>query len=922
MTSRSRVALALLVTAVLFGGMFALMLERVHRWSAIGYAGINYVQVAGPKQPRIFGMGPGQVVMVYPGGPADRAGIHHSDEIVAIDGVRLGDVAHLREVDARAHSGSTLSYAVKRGGQLLRIPVRLDSPFKNVFLLVTMFVNAIVAFAFVSIGLVVVSRREEDRRARVFYAMATFGALSLLATTVMALDASQMRGIVADPAAILPTLAFLPVFFLGFLPLTLHLALIFPHERKILRERPSVIRWIYALPIAAVTVTTFVALLAASSMNRSTAVVKIAERSFQISTSLAAVLGLLFLLRLVYIGRREGVKTAVLNRPVQTVVAVIGTLVAIAYALAALGLKISGVIVGFSVALAPYLLVMSYPVLACIALVRSYREAGIEERRQVKWPVWGTVTALAVKIVFVVATYGAMLTIMLSGHDLGAFARWSQVCHLIPTVLYLLIPISFATAILKYRLMNIDVIIKKTVAYTILSGFIILIYLVLVGGLGTVLVNVAGVRNQTMVVASTLIVALVFVPLRNRLQYLVDRNLFRQKYDYADALKAIAAETLAATDIRAFLLFAAETLQQALQNRSVVIFERRDDELLATAKVGVSDSILGSVRFDAAAAGAIDRPVNPRKRALPESAAEALQRVEAALVVPIRSHNVLHGVIALGSKLSDREFDLDDADFLMSASDQIGLTIERIRLQREEGDFEQARQMQQALLPATLPQIEGLDVSGAWKPARAVGGDYYDLLELTPTQLAACIGDVAGKGMPAALLMSALQAAVRASAAPDVVPAELCERVRRVIVQSLAGGRFVTFFFCTIDTAARRIRYCNAGHNPPVLVRADGRTIRLDKGGPALSRLFSSTPFSGGEEPLLEGDRIVLFTDGVSEARDAGGQDYSEERLEQLIAENRKSGARELIGAISDSVSAWSGGRVDDDLTLVAVAVG
>jgi serine phosphatase RsbU (regulator of sigma subunit) len=476
-------------------------------------------------------------------------------------------------------------------------------------------------------------------------------------------------------------------------------------------------------------------------------------------------------------------------------------------------------------------------------------------------------------------------------------------------------------AILKYRLMNIDVIIKKTVAYGILSGLIIAMYLVLVGGLGTMLVNVAGVRNQTMVIASTLVVALVFVPLRNRLQQLVDRNLFRQKYDYPQALRAIAAETLDATDLRSFLVFAAETLQQAVQNRSVVIFERRQDDLVTSAKVGLPDSILGSVRMDANLAEAIDRPLNPKRRQLPEQTTNALLRVGTALAVPVRSQGVLHCVLALGSKLSDSEFDLEDLEFVSSVADQIAITIDRIRLQRDEEDFEQARVMQQALLPASVPQIKGIDVSGTWKPAGDVSGDYYDLLAMSETQLGVCIGDVAGKGMPAALLMSALQAAVRASATVDMSPAALCERVRRVIVPSLAGGRFVTFFYCTIDTASKRIRYCNAGHNPAILVRADGRIQRLDKGGPALSRLFSGTPFQDGDEELCDGDRIVLFTDGVSEARDAGGNDYGEDRLERVIAANREAPARELIATIVDSVSSFCRGRADDDLTLVALAI-
>jgi phosphoserine phosphatase RsbU/P len=143
-----------------------------------------------------------------------------------------------------------------------------------------------------------------------------------------------------------------------------------------------------------------------------------------------------------------------------------------------------------------------------------------------------------------------------------------------------------------------------------------------------------------------------------------------------------------------------------------------------------------------------------------------------------------------------------------------------------------------------------------------------------------------------------------------------------VIVQSLSGGRFVTFFYGTIDTVAHKIRYCNAGHNPPVLVRADGSAIRLDKCGPVLSRLFANAALQGGEEELREGDRLVLFTDGVSEARDSAGNDYGEDRLERVIAENRQSKARELIATIVESVSAYSEGRTDDDLTLVAVAVG
>jgi sigma-B regulation protein RsbU (phosphoserine phosphatase) len=240
-------------------------------------------------------------------------------------------------------------------------------------------------------------------------------------------------------------------------------------------------------------------------------------------------------------------------------------------------------------------------------------------------------------------------------------------------------------------------------------------------------------------------------------------------------------------------------------------------------------------------------------------------------------------------------------------------------MQTEEEDFAQARGIQQTLLPREMPTVAQLDMSGFWQPARAMGGDYYDLLKLGESELAVCIGDVAGKGMPAALLMSGLQAAVRASASSS--PRDLCERVRRVVVSSLSGGRFVTFFYATVDTAAMRLRWCNAGHNAPILARADGSLVRLAEGGPAFSRLFSDSGYEERELALMPGDRLVLFTDGVSEAADAEGEQFGEERIEELVADSRDLGALELQRTIVDASLSFSGGELEDDLTLVVVRV-
>ena len=418
--------------------------------------------------------------------------------------------------------------------------------------------------------------------------------------------------------------------------------------------------------------------------------------------------------------------------------------------------------------------------------------------------------------------------------------------------------------------MNIDVIIRKTVVYAVLSGAILVVYLGLVGGLGSFLVYASGMENQTtMIIGSTLVVALLFVPMRNKLQTLVDRNLFRHKYEYPEALRAIAAESAderrrdgvpglgrGEAAARAAEPGGGDLRGAAGRVRGRGEGRRRGLDRRTPARARTRSSEL------------LDRPFDPRRRTLPDDAAAALARIEAVLVVPIGAR----GFIAAAPKLSGGEFDVEDIDFLRPAADQLAHGLDRIRMQVEEEDFAQARAIQQALLPR-----RDAARGGARRQRRLAAGadDGRRLLRpaassATPSSRSASATSP-GKGMPAALLMSGLQAAVRASASSS--PRDLCERVRRVVVSSLSGGRFVTFFYATLDTAAMRLRWCNAGHNAPILARADGTVVRLAEGGPAFIAAVPRRAYEEREIALLPGDRLVLFTDGVSEATDADGRD-------------------------------------------------
>jgi sigma-B regulation protein RsbU (phosphoserine phosphatase) len=541
-----------------------------------------------------------------------------------------------------------------------------------------------------------------------------------------------------------------------------------------------------------------------------------------------------------------------------------------------------------------------------VALLRSYREAGVEERRQVKWPLWGTMIAVGARIILYIVgtTIGFVLTFR---NDLALPDFWMMAPEALAKVLYLLIPLSFAIAIFKYRLMNIDIIIRRTVLYSILSAIVFGVYIALVAGVGSLVVHFTAVKNQTMIIGSTIIVGLIAIPLRNRLQRIVDRNLFRERRDYALALRNISSAT-GVGDLHAFLKKAAEEVQQAVQNRFVLLALRSETHYVAAAKVGIADEVLGTLQI----------PVAEVSDSAPEQT-PALRRLGTTLAMPLRAHGDLLGLIALGARLSDQEFVPDDIQFLAAAAQQIALGIENARLRTEEADFAQARAMQQILLPTHFPRLDGFGISGMWQPARSVGGDYFDTIALSDDKVAVCIADVAGKGMPAALLMANLQAAVKATAGPDVDPAQLCDKVKRVVASNLAGGTFITFFYGVVDASTRTFAYSNAGHNPPILARADGSVVRLTAGGPALCRLFIADRHASESVSLQPGDRLVLFTDGASEAR-RGDEELGDERLVSLVTNNRHLSAEALQNTIAHEVAAFSGGSLDDDLTLVVVA--
>jgi len=237
----------------------------------------------------------------------------------------------------------------------------------------------------------------------------------------------------------------------------------------------------------------------------------------------------------------------------------------------------------------------------------------------------------------------------------------------------------------------------------------------------------------------------------------------------------------------------------------------------------------------------------------------------------------------------------------------------------ERRDLDEARRIQRKLLPATMPPIDGWEVAVSWQPASGVGGDCFDAIAFGPARVGLSIADVVGKGIPAALLMSNLQAAVRAFATDTTEPAELCQQVNRILCGHIAEGRFISFFYCIVDSDESTLTFANAGHYPPILIRADGSVERLGTGGAVLG-VFPDGGYEQGSVALRGGDRIVLYTDGITDVCNAADEEFGDGRLVDLAVANRACSAPALQARLATAVDEFSDGRFQDDATLIVMA--
>lgn len=505
----------------------------------------------------------------------------------------------------------------------------------------------------------------------------------------------------------------------------------------------------------------------------------------------------------------------------------------------------------------------------------------------------------------------------------------------------LLVPASFALAILRYGALDKAFVLRISLVYGLLTLFMLLAYFLVVVGLGYFLGKVFQVNSYPVLVLLMAASGLAILPMRSLIQDGIDQAFYPSRKANRQAMAELAQNLTGLIDSEDVIATLINRLYELYRPNTLALLTRtsaKDAPFHPRAALGIDPGLDTSLDSGSSLALYLDRTRRPVftedlesilfRSETDTASLSLLTRCEASLLLPLVSGNRLIGMLIFGPKDSGELYSQEDITNLQNLALQSASVIENRQFYQEslnrkrlETELQVARDLQQKLLPEGSLQDGRFVITGHNEPCRMVGGDYFDYFMRPDGTLGLAIADVAGKGIPAALQMTSLQFAFRQVAEEKYSAQQVIQKLNGAVSGLVSGGGFVCFFYGILDASTGLLTYCNAGMEPPVLYRQGVKYRQeLKKGGPVLG-VAPGFPYAEGTLSMQVGDRLFMYTDGLTDEQNSDQEFFDADRLLNLVAQNLDSSPQKLIGTIFSTVNTFGGENKDDDKTAILLEI-
>ncbi len=513
-----------------------------------------------------------------------------------------------------------------------------------------------------------------------------------------------------------------------------------------------------------------------------------------------------------------------------------------------------------------------------------------------------------------------------------------------PCALVLAIPVSFGYSIFRYRILDTEFIIKKGLVFGIITAFIVGMYLLIVLFLDSVLSQILPENKQILTIALIIIVTFSFDFVNNKAKEFVDKQFYRERYNYRKSLLLFSEELPYLDNMRKVIDKIGNSVKETMGIENLnVWFKDKDyykilqDEFEKSS--GNEKVIYKGENFDNAFSAVFRNNREPKllnevylqELKLSENQKEIIKNENLVLSIPIFIKDSLIGAMNFGEKPSGKSYSEEDIDLLKTLASQAAISFENSRLQQEkiskqkiEEELQIARKIQMGLLPQYINSIDGIEISGFYRPAKLIGGDFYDVIKLDNNKMLVVVADVSGKGIPAALYMSKVQAMIQFAAKIFISPKQILVEVNKLIHQKIDKKSFITAIIALFDLDKMTVKICRAGHNPAIfstngkfdLMKSKGMGLGLE------SEIYFESHLEETEISISEDNMFVFYSDGLTEAMNKNREEFGTDKVVNIITDNRHFSCSIIQKELINSIISFRGNtEQNDDITLVITKI-